>query len=771
MLKAKSILGKARVLCAFLMPKNNDPIRPDALAMRTQGIETQNGNGHSKQFLRSNIPFTKFAYWEYRSKGNHVVLSTQAARLLNVSFLQLKLVNFLDLFHPGDKELVKQMITRASERNLPFQIEVRVFSEEDQLIWINIKGSVRGIGSETGFDLDGTMEEITARKQVEREQYRRNQVLEALSKGASQTYILSIITRMIEDGYLHKASALWQFNFEGKVLPLVQGIGLGNTYLSWAEQHNFPLENLGKTNKEQVFLSLDEVPIDEDMKRELRSQGKYGLALFPIRPLNKDFEGVFIVYIQKEGLKSIGEMYQLRTIRNLAEMVIVQKQAEAELTYRRDFEKIVTNISSTFVRVPAAETDAYISDALGKIGEFAKVDRSYIFRYYPDREILSNTHEWCNEGIEPQIQHLAALKLDDFPWGVETAKSKMVISDVEGLPDEAAATRDLFMMQGIKSIIILPMYVGDDWIGFLGFDSVFNKRKWTEEDQSLLQFIGEIIANGLKRKETYEQIRNTNVILERKVEERTAELVHSNKSLERFAFMASHDMKEPLRMVISYLQLLKLRTRDSMDAGNMEYLDFALDGGQRMSNLLEAILAYSRVNMTDRPMTRISLHQVIQNVARNLMVLLQEKNGHVDVYKLPDLDADEAQMEQLFQNLISNGLKFQSGDRQPHITVGYKDVGDAYEFFVKDNGIGIAEEYQDYIFEVFKRLHARNEYKGSGVGLSICKEIVRRHGGEIWLESKLGEGTTFFFTLRKKHEPLEPIKPKTELEPQRELSA
>ncbi|MEO0894993.1 MAG: ATP-binding protein [Bacteroidota bacterium] len=753
------------------MPKNNDPIRPDALAMRTQGIETQNGNGHSKQFLRSNIPFTKFAYWEYRSKGNHVVLSTQAARLLNVSFLQLKLVNFLDLFHPGDKELVKQMITRASERNLPFQIEVRVFSEEDQLIWINIKGSVRGIGSETGFDLDGTMEEITARKQVEREQYRRNQVLEALSKGASQTYILSIITRMIEDGYLHKASALWQFNFEGKVLPLVQGIGLGNTYLSWAEQHNFPLENLGKTNKEQVFLSLDEVPIDEDMKRELRSQGKYGLALFPIRPLNKDFEGVFIVYIQKEGLKSIGEMYQLRTIRNLAEMVIVQKQAEAELTYRRDFEKIVTNISSTFVRVPAAETDAYISDALGKIGEFAKVDRSYIFRYYPDREILSNTHEWCNEGIEPQIQHLAALKLDDFPWGVETAKSKMVISDVEGLPDEAAATRDLFMMQGIKSIIILPMYVGDDWIGFLGFDSVFNKRKWTEEDQSLLQFIGEIIANGLKRKETYEQIRNTNVILERKVEERTAELVHSNKSLERFAFMASHDMKEPLRMVISYLQLLKLRTRDSMDAGNMEYLDFALDGGQRMSNLLEAILAYSRVNMTDRPMTRISLHQVIQNVARNLMVLLQEKNGHVDVYKLPDLDADEAQMEQLFQNLISNGLKFQSGDRQPHITVGYKDVGDAYEFFVKDNGIGIAEEYQDYIFEVFKRLHARNEYKGSGVGLSICKEIVRRHGGEIWLESKLGEGTTFFFTLRKKHEPLEPIKPKTELEPQRELSA
>ncbi|MEL6730948.1 MAG: ATP-binding protein, partial [Bacteroidota bacterium] len=348
---------------------------------------------------------------------------------------------------------------------------------------------------------------------------------------------------------------------------------------------------------------------------------------------------------------------------------------------------------------------------------------------------------------------LQDIPLSSFPWGGELLKDTFRVEDVSALPKEAEAERDFLAMQGIQSMLIVPMFIEKRWIGFMGFDSVKKRRLFTQEDETLLQLVGQVFANAIKRQEIELALKDANISLEQKVNQRTAALLHSNRSLERFAYMASHDMKEPLRMVISYLQLLEMRSGNALEGDNKEYLDFAVDGAQRMNQLLEAILTYSSLNIKGKPFEEINLEEVIQGVLKNLEFTIHSEQAEIIRPTLPSLEADKFQLIQLFQNLISNALKFQQAGNKPEIYIRVKDQGESYLFSIEDNGIGIPENYQSKIFQVFQRLHARNEYPGSGVGLSICREIVRRHGGKIWVQSLPGQGTTFFFTLNKNAQP------------------
>jgi len=233
---------------------------------------------------------------------------------------------------------------------------------------------------------------------------------------------------------------------------------------------------------------------------------------------------------------------------------------------------------------------------------------------------------------------------------------------------------------------------------------------------------------------------------EEKLKETMAELERSNIELEQFAYVASHDLQEPLRMVASYTQLLARRYKGELDADADEFISYAVDGADRMQRMINALLVYSRVGTRGKRFEPTNCEAVLKHALDNLQMAVEESGAEVTHDPLPTVSADASQLLQLFQNLIANAIKFRSHE-PPRIHIGAKRKENDWLFSVKDNGIGIAPEFAERIFIIFQRLHPKSEYPGTGIGLSVCKKIVERHGGRIWVESELGKGATFYFTI------------------------
>jgi PAS domain S-box-containing protein len=227
------------------------------------------------------------------------------------------------------------------------------------------------------------------------------------------------------------------------------------------------------------------------------------------------------------------------------------------------------------------------------------------------------------------------------------------------------------------------------------------------------------------------------------------ELARSNSELQQFAYVASHDLQEPLRMIGSYTQLLERRYGDKLDADAREFMGFVVDGATRMKQLIEDLLAYSRVGTRGKELRPVQAQAALERALVNLRASIESADAQVTHDALPEVSADDTQLTQLFQNLIGNAIKFRKKDEPIRVHVGAQDAGAEWRFSVSDNGIGIEPQYYERIFMVFQRLHTREEYAGTGIGLAICKKVVDRHRGRIWVESALGKGSTFNFTLSK----------------------
>lgn len=237
--------------------------------------------------------------------------------------------------------------------------------------------------------------------------------------------------------------------------------------------------------------------------------------------------------------------------------------------------------------------------------------------------------------------------------------------------------------------------------------------------------------------------------LNNRLKRRAEELTNSNVELERFAYVASHDLQEPLRMVTSFLQLLKKRYDDKLDETATQYINFAVDGAERMKTLIMDLLDYSRVGSNTEPNEDVDLNLLMEDIRDVFGKTIDEVKATITVSPLPIVKGIRTQLFQLFQNLISNAIKYQKKE-PPIIQIRCTEEQDHYLFEVQDNGIGIDPAFHDKIFVIFHRLHSRSEYSGTGIGLAICKKIVERHNGNIWVKSVPGEGSTFFFTLSKR---------------------
>jgi PAS domain S-box-containing protein len=235
-------------------------------------------------------------------------------------------------------------------------------------------------------------------------------------------------------------------------------------------------------------------------------------------------------------------------------------------------------------------------------------------------------------------------------------------------------------------------------------------------------------------------------VAERAVRENAAALERSNKDLEQFAYVASHDLQEPLRMVGSFAGLLERRYKGKLDSEADEFINYIVDGAERMKMLIEDLLAYSRVSTKGKPLARVPMQAVVERVLSDLRGAIESSGASVLVDPLPEVWADATQLGQVMLNLIGNAIKFR-GESDPEVRVHAEPQPNEWVITVQDNGIGIDPRYADRIFHIFERLHAASEYPGTGIGLAICKKIIERHGGRIWVESSPGRGSTFRFTL------------------------
>ncbi|MBD3884076.1 GAF domain-containing protein [Phormidium tenue FACHB-886] len=311
------------------------------------------------------------------------------------------------------------------------------------------------------------------------------------------------------------------------------------------------------------------------------------------------------------------------------------------------------------------------------------------------------------------------------------------LTDVEGDKAIPSCLVGYLRQFKVQAKLVVPIMAKEELWGLLIAHQCSQPRQWQDAEAELLKQLADQIGIALTQAQ----------LLEQEIRQRQ-ELARSNTELQQFAYIASHDLQEPLRMVTSYLQLLERRYKGKLDADADDFINFAVDGAIRMKTLITDLLLYSRVGTHGKAFEHIDSRLAVERALANLTLAIEESGATVLYDALPEVTADLSQLTQLFQNLISNAIKFR-GEAPPIIQIAAQTHDQSWLFSVQDNGIGIEPQYAERIFVIFQRLHNRSEYPGTGIGLALCKKIVERHGGKIWIQSDPPQGTTFYFTLPK----------------------
>lgn len=420
------------------------------------------------------------------------------------------------------------------------------------------------------------------------------------------------------------------------------------------------------------------------------------------------------------------------------------------------FVLLLFSLANRFINLPVHEADAAINAALGDIGDFLEADRTYLFNYDFVANTGSNTHEWCAEGITPEIQNLQNLPFELIPdWiGQHRLGRAMHVPDVQALP--AGHLRELLESQGIRSLIALPLTHGDRCLGFVGLDTVRSTHDYGEEETTLLLLFAQMLVNIRLRVEAEAQIRELTEGLERKVVERTAQLESSvqqlktvNRELESFTYSASHDLRTPLRGIEGFSTLLLEEHAGQLDGQGREYLGRIQRATLHMSQLVSDLLTYSRLQQMVEQIEPVALADCVGEVAAPFRDEIETRQGQLAV-QMPDglrVQADPKGLAIALRNLIDNALKFTPAGDAPRIRIEAHAQGERVLLSVSDQGIGFDMKHHERIFVMFQRLHRPDQIPGTGIGLALVQKAVERMGGQIRADSAPGQGATFHIDL------------------------
>lgn len=425
------------------------------------------------------------------------------------------------------------------------------------------------------------------------------------------------------------------------------------------------------------------------------------------------------------------------------EDITERKRKEELLSFQENFRKLLIEISSSYINLPLHEVELSINSSLAVMGSFTGADRSYIFDLDCSTMLCSNTFEWCNEGIDPQIDNLQEIQLPD-EWNKVFSKGEAVIIDnVKALPH--GDVRDILNLQNIKSLIAIPMISDGVCIGFIGFDSVKDYHVYSDVEQQLLQVYCQMMVNIKLRKKTEEEL----IQAKEKAEE-------SNLLKTHFLANMSHEIRTPMNSIIGFLQLMQ-----DMDLTGEErdsYIKIINKSGQRLLDTIKDIIEMSKIETGHLPaeIKETDLSEVMQYTYDFFRQETDEKGLQLNMYVAAECEnliikTDKFKLEAILSNLLKNAIKFTN---EGVIEFGNYLDGSSIMFYVRDTGTGISPDRLDAIFDMFVQadLTTARPYEGSGLGLSIAKAYLDKLGGEIWVESKVGAGSTFHFTL-----PFQPV--------------
>ncbi|MBW4426730.1 MAG: GAF domain-containing protein [Nostoc desertorum CM1-VF14] len=423
-----------------------------------------------------------------------------------------------------------------------------------------------------------------------------------------------------------------------------------------------------------------------------------------------------------------------------------RKQADEELKRQNLRSQLFAEI--TLKIRESLQIDEILQTTVTEVQKLLQADRVLIFQIEPD-----GSGTVVQEAVLPGWPVILGRNLFD-PCFKEEYIERYRKGRVSAMEDVETAHiqpchREFLQQFSIKANLVVPILVRDNIWGLLLAHQCAVPRRWNNFETELLKQLANQIGIALSQAQLLE-----------KESQQSQELARSNAELEQFAYVASHDLQEPLRMVTSYLQLLERRYKNQLDANADQFINYAVDGARRMQTLINDLLNYSRVSTRGQPFMRVNCSVVLEQAIANLQIAIADSQAVITHDTLPEVMADATQLTQVFQNLIGNAIKF-CKNQQPliHIGVVKPDVNldreslnpipsaDEWLFWVRDNGIGIESQYIERIFIIFQRLHGRDKYPGTGIGLAICKKIIERHGGRIWVESKPGQGSTFYFTI------------------------
>ncbi|MBD2665343.1 multi-sensor signal transduction histidine kinase [Richelia sinica FACHB-800] len=448
--------------------------------------------------------------------------------------------------------------------------------------------------------------------------------------------------------------------------------------------------------------------------------------------------------------------------------ITVRKQAEEELK-RQNLRSYLFAEITLKIR-DSLQLDEILYTTVTEVQKLLQTDRVLIFQILGD-----GSGRVIQEAVLPGWKVILGQSIFDPCFKQEYIQQYgqgrvRAIFDIETANIETCH-RELLQRFQVKANLVVPILVRESLWGLLIAHNCSAPREWNMFEQELLKQLADQIGIAISQAQ----------LLAQETHQRQ-ELSRSNAELEQFAYIASHDLQEPLRMVTSYLQLLERRYKPLLDTNGEQYIAYAVDGARRMQILIQDLLNYSRVNTRGQPFTIINCHSILLKAIANLQVAIDESNTIITYDPLPEIRGDATQLTQVFQNLMSNAIKFHRAIppkihigvcRREREVAGVKLTPDMEEsredglivsslptsyslqpnishewlFSIQDNGIGIDTQYTEKIFAIFQRLHSRSKYPGTGIGLAICKKIIERHGGSIWVESQPGQGSTFYFTI------------------------
>jgi len=460
---------------------------------------------------------------------------------------------------------------------------------------------------------------------------------------------------------------------------------------------------------------------------------------------------------EEDGFRQYG------VVKDITEKVI----SERDLRRRADFESLIAAITSELAGMRGDAADPVIDRALESIGSFTGADRAYVFRFRDATQTMDNTHEWCGEGIEPQIQNCQKIAYSYIPWWVAQIRSRSSIHvpDVNELPAEASREYELLVSQSIKSLLAVPISTEGTILGFIGFDAVRKKRSWGENDLRLLSFMGATLAQVMVRKHAEQQL------IEAKEEAEAA-----NRAKDEFLAVMSHEMRTPLNPIMGFASLLL--SEPELD-GFKDYLQPILESSERLVELIDDILKFSRLQKGDIlfKSSSFAVYEHLHNIVRRMSMLENDGDIRFCNGREPDLKpfaenihylSEPDYLAQILNNLLTNAIKYGRGSTI-QLTAGIRSdrIGENWgRFEVQDWGIGIAEEKLEQIFKPFVQGDSSftRSYEGVGLGLAICKKLVEMLGGCIGVESEEGKGAMFWLEI-----PLEEVVPVTREEKPRKL--